>query len=118
MRFLCDVHISFKIVNFLSSYGFETVHVNGILDRWNTKDTEICRYADENNFIVITKDTDFRNSFLLKQTPKRLIKINLGNISTEALIEILAENIEAIKKLDAKPIYMIEVDRQRVTFHL
>jgi hypothetical protein len=31
MRFLCDVHISYKIANHLNSLGFETLHVNEIL---------------------------------------------------------------------------------------
>ena len=64
MKFLCDVHISFKLVNFLSNSGFETIHVNQILDRWNTKDKDICEYADAGDWIVVTKDYDFRNSFL------------------------------------------------------
>ncbi len=31
MRFICDVHISFKIVRHLNSLGYETIHVNDIL---------------------------------------------------------------------------------------
>ena len=32
MKFLCDVHISYKLVSHLKSMGFETIHVNDILD--------------------------------------------------------------------------------------
>ena len=116
MRFICDVHISFKVVNHLVSLGFETFHVNKILDGWNTKDKEICKYADLHNLIVITKDSDFRDSFFIHKTPKKLIKINLGNISNQDLIRIITENIHSIKKLNTKSRFILEIDRDNVTF--
>jgi predicted nuclease of predicted toxin-antitoxin system len=42
MKFLCDVHISYKLVNRLILLGFECIHVNNILNKWNTTDNEIC----------------------------------------------------------------------------
>ncbi len=38
MMFLCDVHISHKIVAHLKSLGFEAIHVNNILDRSESKE--------------------------------------------------------------------------------
>ena len=73
MQFLCDVHISYKIVNFPNSAGYKTTHVNTILDKWFTKDKDICVYADNNDFIVISKDSDFRDSYYVKKSPKKLI---------------------------------------------
>lgn len=116
MRFLCDVHISFKIVNYLISLGFEAVHVNNILDKWNTKDKAICEYADSNDFIVVTKDSDFRDSFFINKTPRKLLKINLGNILNQELIKILSENIDSIRKLNSKSHFLIEIDKDYITF--
>ena len=79
MKFLCDIHISYKIVKHLISLGFDAIHVSDILNKSETKDSAICEYADINDYVVITKDSDFRNSFLVNQTPKKLIKINLGS---------------------------------------
>ncbi len=62
MRFLCDVHISYKLTNFFISKGLESIHVNNILDKSETKDSDICKIADHNNFVIITKDSDFRDS--------------------------------------------------------
>lgn len=89
MKFLCDVHISFKLVKFLNDSGFESIHVNNILNGYYTKDKDICKFADSNDFIVISKDADFRDSFYLKKTPKKFVKINLGNISNQDLISII-----------------------------
>lgn len=73
MKFLCDVHISYKLVNHLRLLGFEVIHVNEILDKWITSDSKICNFADQNDLVVITKDSDFRNSFYIKKSPKKLI---------------------------------------------
>ena len=88
MKILCDVHISIKIAKLFASKGIASVHVNDILDKWFTSDIKISDFADENDFTVITKDSDFKNSHFIKRSPKKLIKINLGNISTIRLLEI------------------------------
>ena len=113
MKFLCDVHISYKIVRHLISLGFEAIHVNDILNKSETKDSAICEYADIND-VVITKDSDFRNSFLVKQTPKKLIKINLGNTSNLALKNILSSNIKTISRLSKKKLFLIEIDSDNI----
>jgi len=116
MKFLCDVHISYKIVKYLRSLEFEAIHVNEVLDKWHTKDGDISTYADENDLIVLTKDTDFRNSFLISNTPKKLVKVNLGNLSTSILIDVISENLQAIQKLNSSGGFMIELDQGSTTF--
>ena len=62
MKFICDVHISIKLVKFLISKNYNCVHVNTILDKWFTKDNAIAKYTDLNDLLLITKDGDFRAS--------------------------------------------------------
>lgn len=95
-KVLCDVHIAYKVVRFFERKGYEAKHINDILDGFYTKDSEISRFANENGFTVITKDADFKNSHLLINAPARLLKINLGNIPTNRLIEILEANLDEI----------------------
>ena len=111
MKFLCDVHISIKISKRIEELGFSSEHVNQILDRWHTKDQAIATFVDENDCILITKDQDFRNSFLLKRSPKKLIKINLGNISNGELLRILEDNLKHFERLNsqASP-FMVEIN--------
>ncbi len=111
MRFLCDVHISYKLTKHLISLGFDSIHVNEILDKSETKDSDLCRFADQNNYVIISKDSDFRDSYFVKQTPKRLIKINLGNIPNQQLINIFNDNIDLIQKLDSKINFLLEIDK-------
>jgi predicted nuclease of predicted toxin-antitoxin system len=111
MKFLCDVHISFKLVNALNQLGYECVHVNNILDKWFTKDEAITKFADKNDYIIITKDADFRNSFFINRTPKKLLKVNLGNITNHDLIKIVTECMPKIENVSQNhKNFIIEID--------
>lgn len=114
MKFLCDVHISFKLVRFLNSSGFEATHVNEMLNKSETKDAEICRFADENRLTIITKDSDFKDTYLVNRSPQKLIKINLGNIPNNDLIQIFEKHINHIAKLDKKSSFLVEIDRNDI----
>ncbi len=118
MKVLCDVHISHKVVRFFKNNQIESVHINDILDSWFTKDKDICIYADAHDFIVFTKDADFRNSHFLSQTPKKLIKLSLGNISTNHLLELLTENIENIRKICVNDNFIIEINPNQISFSI
>jgi predicted nuclease of predicted toxin-antitoxin system len=72
MKFLCDVHISYKICKFLEKEGHSAIHINNILDKWWTEDNAIADYTDSNDLILVTKDDDFRASFFLKHKPKKI----------------------------------------------
>ena len=99
MKILCDVHISLKVAKFFQSKGIETEHINHILDKWFTNDNDICEYADKKNFTVVTKDKDFKDSHFIRQTPKKLIKVNLGNISTNNLIVTIDNVLDKLENL-------------------
>ena len=97
MRVLCDVHIAFKIKHFFESHGIEAAHVNFILDRWHSKDVDIARFADAADMVLISKDSDFQDSHFLKNTPRKLLKISLGNLSTQQAIVLLEANLELLR---------------------
>ncbi|MCE6991655.1 DUF5615 family PIN-like protein [Dyadobacter sp. CY323] len=109
MEFLCDVHISIKLAKFLQGQGHIAIHVNNLPEKWHTSDTEICRFADLRQLILITKDEDFRNTFFLKSTPKKLIRITLGNISNQRLLEIFSKNLSLISDLDKENCFYLEL---------
>jgi len=50
----------------------------------NMKDSEIWKYARENNLIIVTKDADFSDLVLLNNPPPRVIHIKLGNMKMKA----------------------------------
>ncbi len=117
MEFLCDVHIPIRLSKHLTQLGFPSQHVNHILDSWNTKDRDISDYVDANNLVLITKDQDFRNSFLLRRTPKKLVRVCLGNLSNDKLIAIFDKNINQLEELHEQyDAFMVELnDSNRLT---
>jgi predicted nuclease of predicted toxin-antitoxin system len=110
------VHNPYSLTKALQNFGFEAIHVNLILDKWQTKDKDIIDYADQNNFVIISKDSDFKTSFLLNQRPKKLIKINLGNISNALLIQIFKNNYFRFSELDKLSIFIVEIDHNVITY--
>ena len=62
MDFLIDVHLPISLSKFLDQQeGCTSIHVNQILQKWFTSDAEICKYADKNSLVIITKDSDFNS---------------------------------------------------------
>lgn len=79
-------------------------------------DAEICKYADENNFVVITKDEDFKNSHFINNTPKKVIRVTLGNISNSELLELFLKYLPFITPLSIKDTFYIEIGREQIIF--
>ncbi len=116
MKVLCDVHIAYKIKHFFESHGIEAMHVNFILDRWHSKDNDIARFADTGDMVLISKDSDFQDSHFLKNTPQKLLKISLGNLSTKQVIALLEAHLGFLEtRFDAGDCFIeISLDYVRV----
>jgi|SRR6185503_19202002 len=116
MDFLVDVHLPIGLSKFLNNLpGCSSVHVNQILQKWHTADAEICRHADKNGQVVITKDEDFKNSYFVNQTPKKIIRITLGNTSNADLILFFERYLRLILTLSVKSTFYVEINKERIT---
>lgn len=116
MKFLVDVHLPIGLSKFLSKHpDCEARHLNQILQKWHTTDTEICSYADYNDMAVITKDEDFKNSHFIKKTPRKVIRILLGNISNADLILLFDKYLPDILGLSENTSFYIELDYRQLT---
>lgn len=116
MKLLCDVHISYKVVRFLAGHADEAIHVNSILDKWDTADQVICAYADRHDFIVVSKDKDFKHSHLIGLSPKKLLLIALGNLSNEHLIRALNKAMKFIREENKKYAFFMELGSESTLF--
>lgn len=110
MKFLCDVHIPYKLITLLKEKGCEALHINAIFSDPKTSDATIIQYADNNNFIVITKDADFKESYLLYGKPNKLIKLNTGNSSTQQILGLFERNWQILLLADQRATFYIESD--------
>jgi len=59
VRGLVDAHPPKRLSEFLSARKIESKHTLDLLKKNATPDSEIIRFADDENRIVISKDSDF-----------------------------------------------------------
>ncbi len=61
-------------------------------------DTELWDYARDNDYFIVSKDTDFRNRSVIHGYPPKVIWIRLGNCSTSAVEQNLRRHLVNIKE--------------------
>lgn len=86
LRVLVDAQLPKRLAHFLTFHaGYDCVHTLDLPAANCTQDGAITRLSMEEERIVITKDADFVNSFLLHGQPYKLLLVSTGNISTTDL---------------------------------
>lgn len=61
-------------------------------------DREIWEYAAENDFVIISKDSDFRQMAIAYGPPPKSIWLNIGNSSSTIILELLSTNQNEIAR--------------------
>jgi predicted nuclease of predicted toxin-antitoxin system len=116
MKFLVDAHLPRRLVYLLREAGFEAVHTLDLPLANRTPDSVINELSIREEYIVITKDADFVNSFLLHHKPYKLLLISTGNIRNKELEILFLANIGKIAG-GFTMFDFIEIDRKAVIFH-
>jgi predicted nuclease of predicted toxin-antitoxin system len=96
MKFLVDAQLPYGIALFLRDKGFDALHTNDLPDKEYTTDSQIRSISVSENRIVITKDYDFVDSFILRRIPKKLLIVTTGNIKNNQLFSLWRNNLELI----------------------
>ena len=96
MKFLVDAQLPYGLALLLRDKGFDTLHTNDLPDKEYTTDSQIRNIAVSENRIVITKDYDFVDSFILKKIPEKLLIVTTGNIKNKKLFSLWKNNLELI----------------------
>ena len=96
MKFLIDAQLPQRLARWLRSKGHDAVHTLDLPAGNRTTDAAINELSLSEQRIVVTKDGDFVDTFLLSQAPYRLLLISAGNISNPDLLTLIGENLEDI----------------------
>jgi len=81
-----DAQLPRRLAADLNRLGQDATHTLELPDGNATTDIEIIRLATAENRIVISKDRDFLDSFLVAGQPPRLLWVTTGNISNNDLM--------------------------------
>lgn len=116
MRFLLDAHLPRRLARRLREAGHEALHTLDLPLGNRTTDTFINELSAREQFVVVTKDSDFVNSFLLRREPYKLLLVSTGNIRNAELETLFLTNLDRIAEGFGSFDY-IEIDRKSVIFH-
>lgn len=96
MKFLVDAQLPYGLKQFIESEGFDAIHTNDLPSKEKTTDKEILKFSELESRIVITKDKDFLDSFILANKPKKLIIVTSGNKPNKELFNGFKSNFSKI----------------------
>ncbi|MEE3719891.1 DUF5615 family PIN-like protein [Tumidithrix elongata RA019] len=98
MKLLFDHNLSPRLVVSLAELFPDSNHVFQLeLDR--VEDRQIWEYAKANDFIIVTRDSDYNELQILLGFPPKLVWIRRGNCSTNEIENILKTHYPDIQEL-------------------
>lgn len=95
MKLLIDENISYRLVHLIKAYFPDTIHVSSIR-KPRFSDIDIWLYAKENNYTIVTFDSDFYEWQLMRGYPPKVIWLRIGNTKTETIANELIINKDQI----------------------
>lgn len=115
MKFLVDAQLPRRFANWLNEAGQDALHTLDLPKKNLSSDGEIIARAGQDGRIVISKDADFVQSFLITGEPQLLL-ISTGNIDNAALEKILRANLAGIEAAFASSRF-VEITRDALVIH-
>ena len=116
MKFLVDAQLPRRIARFLRELGHDVLHTQDLPEGNATSDSEVNRISLQEKRVVVTKDADFVQSFILQKKPYKLLLIATGNIKNSELEILFEENVGKVEKLFESHSYL-ELGRDTVIVH-
>ncbi len=113
MKFLVDAHLPPGLCGLLQAAGHDARHTRQLPAKNLTTDSAINLLSAKEKLVVVSKDTDFYYSHLLRQQPYKLVLVRTGNIGLRELKELFTRNLPAIEKA-LKKHSLVELDRSVV----
>jgi len=97
LKLLLDENLSRRIVSALSA-RFPGSSQVGLLGLERSTDEQLCDFAAENDFVLVSKDDDFPALVVARGYRPKLIQIALGNASND---EVLSALLGAADRLES-----------------
>ena len=96
MKFLLDHNIDRRFIKRLRDFGFDALHASDLFpDR--TPDPVLRKRAELEGAIVVTRDKEFFDSWILNRKPKLLVLLRSYDQDQRKLIEAFATVLPALE---------------------
>ncbi len=117
MKFLVNAQLPRRLLHRLHEFGHEAMHTLDLPLGNRTPDETINEVSVRDHAIVITKDSDFVDSFILRRQPYKLLLISTGNITNAdletLLLHYLTDIVNGFESHD-----FIELSRTALIIHV
>ena len=98
LKFIIDTQLPPKLAKFLRDKGFSAIHTTYFPNGHLLDDKTIVQIAIRDNLIIITKDSDFLDNYLIHGVPPKVLLLQFGNISNADLLTLFDTNLPNIEK--------------------
>ncbi len=115
MKFLIDAQLPRRLADWLKQHGYDALHTLDLPLGNRTTDSDVIARAICDDRMVVTKDSDFVQSFMLTGQPALLL-IATGNIGNVELEGLLHRNMPAIEQAFGSCRYL-EITRSTLIVH-
>ena len=96
MKFLIDTQLPPKLATYLRSKGFHSIHTTYFENGHLLDDKRIIEIAIQENRIIVTKDSDFLDNYLLKGSPPKVLLLEFGNLTNKKLISYFENHLQLV----------------------
>ncbi len=110
MKLLFDENISFKLCKRLEDIYPNSTHVR-FVSLENKNDLEIWHYAKNEDYIIVTQDSDFNDMSIINGFPPYVIWLKTGNSRISEIENTLRTNSIIIRELlEIQSLGLIEIE--------
>lgn len=117
MKFLVDAQLPRRLARLLREAGHDSIHTLDLPLGNRTTDALINDLSTREHFVVVTKDADFVNSFILHRRPYKLLLVSTGNIRNSDQESLPLSNLERLVDGFGSFDY-IELNQHVLIFHV
>jgi len=95
VKLLFDENLSPKLPQRLAELFPDSIHVRDVGLK-SADDPIVWQYAKQNDFVIVSKDSDLHQRSFVFGHPPKLVWVRLGNCSTQEVEELLRVNFLAV----------------------
>jgi predicted nuclease of predicted toxin-antitoxin system len=114
VKFLVDAQLPRRLAELLNLLGHDALHTLDLPEKNRTSDENLIEVTLKEDRVLVTKDSDFVDSFLVRGLPPRLLFVTTGNVRNEELLRLFRTNLPALLKALETHTF-VEIDRSGMT---
>jgi len=96
------------LARFIAEQGHEALMSTRVLG-FSSSDAEIAAWADANEYVLVTKDLDFKHSHYRTGSPRRVVRMMIGNCSAAETVAMFAGVIPLIEAQPSDAPFHLEI---------